>query len=222
VTPGTETFAAVILAAGASARMGSPKALLDAGTGESFLDRLAGVFLDARCSVFVVLGEEAASIARASSRSVEITFVLNPDPSRGQLSSLQCGLRAVAGVDASFFSPVDAPGISRETIVELKRFLTGRDFAIPIYEGQRGHPVLMRAGCAAEFVNAPEGTSARDILHARRASTCFVEVADPGILDDIDDPPAYQRWRAEAVAGRSHAGRAPTGSPGPVHREQSR
>jgi molybdenum cofactor cytidylyltransferase len=200
VTPGAASFAAVILAAGASSRMGTPKALLDAGAGDSFLDRLAGLFLDARCAVYVVLGEDAAAVAQASRRGSEMTFVLNPEPSRGQLSSLQCGLRAaMARADAIFFTPVDAPGISRETILVLKDFLSGMDFAIPIFEGKRGHPVLMRAGCAAEFLNPPEGASARDILHARRASTRFVEVADPGILEDIDDPAGYERWRARML-----------------------
>jgi CTP:molybdopterin cytidylyltransferase MocA len=202
VIPATASFAAVILAAGASSRMGTPKALLDAGAGESFLDHLAGVFLDAGCAVYVVLGEDAAPIAQASRRGSGITFVLNPDPSRGQISSLQCGLRAaMAGSDAIFFTPVDAPGISRETILVLKDLLTGMDFAIPIFEGRRGHPVLMRAGCAAEFLNPPEGASARDILHARRASTRFVEVADSGILEDIDDPAGYERWRSGMLPG---------------------
>jgi molybdenum cofactor cytidylyltransferase len=202
VTPGAASFAAVILAAGASSRMGTPKALLDAGTGESFLDRLAGVFLDAGCAVYAVLGEDAATIARASRRGSEIAFLLNPDPSRGQLSSLQCGLRAArAAAQAIFFTPVDAPGISRETVVVLKDFLSGMDFAVPIFEGRRGHPVLMRSVCAAEFLAPPEGASARDILHARRASTRFVEVADPGILDDIDDPAGYERWRGGMLPG---------------------
>ena len=202
MTAGGAPFAAVILAAGASSRMGTPKALLEAGAGESFLDRLAGVFLDAGCTVYVVLGEDAGPIARASRRGSEITFVLNPDPSRGQLSSLQCGLRAaMPGASAIFFSPVDAPGISRDTILVLQDLLAGKDFAIPIFEGKRGHPVLMRAACAMEFLHAPDGASARDILHARRASTRFVEVADPGILEDIDDPAGYERWRLQAAPG---------------------
>lgn len=197
------SFAAMILAAGASSRMGTPKALLDAGAGECFLDRLAGTFLESGCSVYAVLGEQAEAIEQASRRRGEIKFVRNPDPSRGQLSSLQCGLRAVdAHADAIFFTPVDAPGISRETILTLKDLLAGMDFAIPIYRGKRGHPVLMKAECAAEFLALSDGASARDILHARRAKTRFVEVADPAILDDIDDPEAYGRWRGAAARGR--------------------
>ncbi len=203
-------FAAVILAAGTSSRMGTPKALLDAGAGECFLDRLAGTFLDAGCAVTVVLGEQAEAIRQASRRGAALRFALNPDPSRGQLSSLQCGLRAVApGADAIFFTPVDAPGISLETILVLKDLLAGMDFAIPIFEGKRGHPVLMRAACAAEFLALPDGSSARDILHARRAGTRFVEVADPAILDDIDDPEDYDRWRGGRVSGRNTVCKGP-------------
>ena len=188
--------------------MGTPKALLDAGGGECFLDRLAGTFLDAGCAVCAVLGDRAEAIERGTVRGGAMTFVRNPDPSRGQLSSLQCGLRAVApGMDGIFFTPVDAPGITRETILVLKNLLAGMDFAIPIYEGKRGHPVLMRGACAAEFLALREGASARDILHARRAATRFVEVADPAILDDIDDPAEYRRWLAGAATGRGTVNR---------------
>ena len=197
---GNASFAAIILAAGASTRMGTPKALLDAGGGESFLDRLAGTFLDAGCSVYAVLGAQADAIEQASHRRGAVTFVRNPDPSRGQLSSLQCGLRAIVpGVDAVFFTPVDAPCIARETILELKDLLEGMDFAIPIYEGKRGHPVLMRSACAEQFLALSDGASARDLLHSRRAATRFVEVADAAILDDIDDQEAYGQWRTAAL-----------------------
>lgn len=203
---GNASFAAVILAAGASSRMGTPKALLDAGGGEFFLDCLAGTFLDAGCAVYAVLGAQAEAIEQASRRGGAITFVRNPDPSRGQLSSLQCGLRAVGpDVEATFFTPVDAPCIARETILELKDLLAGMDFAIPIYEGKRGHPVLMRAACAEQFLALPAGASARDLLHSRRAATRYVEVADPAILDDIDDPEVYGKWRSAALSG-SRAG----------------
>lgn len=199
-------FAAVILAAGASSRMGTPKALLDAGSGVCFLDRLAGTFLDAGCAVYVVLGAQAALVQPAIRRGGEIQFVVNPDPSRGQLSSLQCGLRAVApAAEAIFFSPVDAPGIARETILVLKDLLTGMDFAIPIYEGKRGHPVLMKASAAPHFLDSPLEASARNILHARRSLTRYVEVVDPAILDDVDDAQDYQRWRT-AAAGSSGTG----------------
>jgi len=201
MTPGEKLdCAAVILAAGFSSRMGTPKALLDSGGGISFLDRLAGAFLEAGCAVYAVLGAGADAIERASCWRGTITFVRNPDPSRGQLSSLQCGLRAVKpGAGAIFFTPVDAPAVARETILELKDLLAGMDFAIPIYQGRRGHPVLLRAACAADFLALEDGASACGLLQSRRAATRFVEVADQAILDDIDDPEAYAAWRNSAA-----------------------
>ena len=83
--------AAVILAGGASRRMGSPKALLPYA-GETFVDRLIGVFQSVCDSVIVVLGHEADAIRSGVRRKA--SFVFNPDHELGQLTSLQCGLRA--------------------------------------------------------------------------------------------------------------------------------
>ena len=84
--------AGLILAAGESRRMGSPKALLRY-RGQTFLDTLISLFA-ARCSpVIVVLGANADEIRRGLSCSAE--FVINPDYRTGQTSSMQCGLRAV-------------------------------------------------------------------------------------------------------------------------------
>ena len=87
------SIAGVILAAGASSRMGQPKALLEY-KGETFLHRLAGM-LDEVCGrVVVVLGYDAERVRAAVPAGAETT--VNPAPERGMLSSLQCGLRAVA------------------------------------------------------------------------------------------------------------------------------
>ena len=195
-------FAAVILAAGSSTRMGTPKALLDAGGGETFLDRLAGVFIDCGCSVYAVLGREAERVASSVRRASDIVFVLNPDPSRGQISSLQCGLRAAApGLAGVYFTPVDAPGVKRETVRALRQAFGDVDYVIPAFQGLHGHPVLIRASCAEEFMNLREGVTAREVLQARRAATRFVEVPDSAILDDIDDPESYALWRGKTSHG---------------------
>ena len=87
-------IAAIILAAGASSRMGSPKALLEY-RGETFADRLIRVLSGVCDPVIVVTGRHHKAI-RAGVRG-KACFVVNPDPDRGQLSSLQ---RALAEVPA--------------------------------------------------------------------------------------------------------------------------
>jgi molybdenum cofactor cytidylyltransferase len=175
--------AAVILAGGASRRMGSPKALLPY-RGETFIDRLIGVF--APCDeVVVVLGHDADTICAGIERRT--TLVVNPDPERGQLSSLQCGLSAVASADAIFFTPVDYPAIDPSTIRAM--LLLAGTFAMPRHNGRRGHPVLIDRQLLAELLACK--TAARDVIRAHEPR--YIDVDDPGILEDIDDPAAYAR-----------------------------
>jgi molybdenum cofactor cytidylyltransferase len=163
--------------------MGSPKALLHY-RGETFIDRLIGVF--SPCDeVIVVLGHDADTIRKGMKRRA--TIVVNPDPERGQLSSLQCGLSAVADADAVFFTPVDYPTIEPSTVRALLP-LAGK-FAMPRYQGRRGHPVLIDRELLAELLACQ--TAARDVIRAHEPQ--YIDVNDPGILEDVDDPAAYAR-----------------------------
>jgi molybdenum cofactor cytidylyltransferase len=188
-------IAAVILAAGASSRMGSPKALLDY-RGETFLNRLVRV-LGKECNpVITVLGYHADAIRAQTAGNVR--FVVNPDPERGQLSSLQTGLAAVPdNVEGFLFTPVDSPALRETTlqqlVVKFQNKKPQTQFVIPRYEGQRGHPVFAAPSLLAEFLALPLTAQAKDIVHACVPRTEYVDVDDPGILADIDDRDAYRK-----------------------------
>ncbi|MBL8177297.1 MAG: nucleotidyltransferase family protein [Bryobacterales bacterium] len=183
----------IILAAGASRRMGRVKALL-VWEGETFLDRLTGAMGTVCREVVVVLGHHADAI-RAGVRR-EARFVANPDPERGQLSSLQCALRAMRGdAEAFLFTPVDYPAIAESTMAQLRDALAAhpdRLIAVPRQGGKRGHPVACRVALAAEFLALPASARTSDPIHAHVGETIYVDVDDAGILTDIDDPQAYQ------------------------------
>jgi molybdenum cofactor cytidylyltransferase len=189
-------IAAVILAAGASRRMGSPKALLEY-RGELFLNRLIRVLGQVCDPVIAVLGYHSDVIrARAAGK---VQFAFNPDPERGQLSSLQTGLAAVpGGVEGFLFTPVDSPAIEESTLSQLALRFRARkpetQFVIPRYQGQRGHPVFASPKLLAEFLALPLTAQAKDIVHAHVPRTEYVDVDDPGILADIDDRAAYQQF----------------------------
>jgi len=182
--------AGLILAAGESRRMGFPKALLRYRE-ETFLDRLAGLFV-ARCSpVIVVLGAEAERI-RASVHSAA-TFVVNPAWARGQTTSMQCGLRAVPReADGVLFTLVDHPAVARATIDALLAGSPAALVRVPRYQGRRGHPIWFSRELIQEFLALPETGAARDVVRGHAAETEFLDVDDPGILADIDDPEAYR------------------------------
>jgi molybdenum cofactor cytidylyltransferase len=171
--------------------MGSPKALLEF-RGETFIDRLIRCF-SAHCSpVIVVLGHEP-EVIRAGVRSpLQAIFVLNTEYQRGQFSSMQCGLRAVpADADGVVFTPVDHPNVEAETVAKLIK--SGASIAIPQYLGRHGHPVLFSRSLIPEFLALPPDSQARAVTHRHLSEIRYIDVADAGILDDIDDPDAYHR-----------------------------
>jgi molybdenum cofactor cytidylyltransferase len=189
VNSGHESITALILAAGASSRMGSPKALL-MYRGETFLDRLIGFCGEACGSVVVVLGRHAIEI-RAAIRK-DATFVLNPDPDRGQLSSLQCGLAQISG--AAMFVPVDVPAVEPATVLKLVAAFQSSDclVVVPAFAGKHGHPVCIASPVVKELLAMPATGQARDIIRRYRAQTLYVAVEDPGVLRDIDTRTEYQ------------------------------
>jgi CTP:molybdopterin cytidylyltransferase MocA len=185
--------AGLILAAGESRRMGSPKALLEY-RGATFLDTLIGLFSE-RCSpVIVTLGAGAEEIRARTARSAQ--FVLNPDHVRGQITSMQCGLRAVPPeADGVLFTLVDHPAVSANTIDALLAPAATADAAllrVPRYRGRRGHPIWFSREPIADFLALPETGAARDVVRVYAGRTAFLDLDDPGIVTDIDDPAAYR------------------------------
>ncbi len=172
--------------------MGSPKALLDLN-GDTFLDRLIDNFSTGCEQTVVVLGHEPETIRAGIKRKAE--FVVNERHHLGQLTSLQCGLRAVDHpMDCILMTPVDFPAVKPSTVAALiEAFQPGDLFVVPEFEGRHGHPILFAGVLSFEFLNLPSEGAARDVVHAHRDETRYVKVDDPGVITDIDEPSDYQR-----------------------------
>ena len=175
------SFSAIILAAGASRRMGRDKALLEY-KGETFLGRLRRV-LGACCREVIVVGAPEAPFSADA---------INPRPEDGMLSSLQCGLRAIlSSSDAVLFTLVDLPAIDETTLRTLVSGWSGEPLRIPRHEGKRGHPVMLSRALIPEFL-ACSGTP-RDVIVRHESSIVYVDVEDPGVVTDADTIEEYQR-----------------------------
>jgi molybdenum cofactor cytidylyltransferase len=182
---------ALILAAGESRRMGSPKALLQF-QGETFLDRLIGLF-SPRCSpVIAVLGAQSETVRAGLRRAGRAVVVENPDFRLGQLTSMQCGLRAVpADAEGVLFTLVDHPAVAPATIDALLASSAPAPLRIPRFDGRRGHPIWISRSLIPEFLALPAGSSAREVVTHHADGIAYLDVDDPGILADVDDPAAY-------------------------------
>ncbi len=187
-------IAGLILAAGESSRMGKDKALLTC-QGQTFLEIVAAKLRAAGAApIKAVLGHHAGEIRRTVKlEGAEI--LVNLDYRQGQTSSLQTGLRALQGAnpDAVIFCPVDHPAFSPETGQKLvEAFRRGRPAAvIPVFRSERGHPVLIGREIIGELLALPADRGANTVLRRLGDATVFVEVEDPGILLDVDDPETY-------------------------------
>jgi molybdenum cofactor cytidylyltransferase len=185
--------AAIILAAGESRRMGRPKAFLPF-RGGTFLSSIAAT-LNRRCSpVIAVFGFDAARLIPMAG-PLGIRAIENPDYALGMLTSLQTGLRAVPReCDSVFFTLVDHPAVSLSTVDALMQ--SGAVIAIPRFENQRGHPVLIRREIFPQFLTEPPASKVRDVIDRHASAIAYVEVSDPAISDDVDDPARYEKLLA--------------------------
>jgi molybdenum cofactor cytidylyltransferase len=196
-------IAGIILAAGASRRMGSPKALLPWRYG-TFLEHIILAFEPPINPLIVVVREtdDIATLKRLQMGKFA-RYVINPDPERGQLSSLQCGLAAVPKAQHFAFCPVDFPLIEDKTVKELIRVYGNSDatIVIPRFESRHGHPVIMNRAIADEMLAEPPTGTARDVLHRHEAEIRYVAVDHPGVVADIDTPEEYKALRQKFEVG---------------------
>jgi len=189
-------IAGVILAAGASSRMGQPKALLEY-QGEAFVSRLSRIMGEACRRVIVVLGHDVERVRAVVPQGVEVT--VNTEPELGMLSSLQCGLRVAGDSDAVLFLPVDYGAVQGRTVARIAAVAGAADIIVPVFEELHGHPVCVSRSIASELLALPTTAQARDVIHRHRASTLYIAVDDAGIVNDVDTPEEY---RALVEAGR--------------------
>lgn len=186
--------AAVVLAAGASLRMGRPKPLLR-WRGRTFVQHAIGLARDAGCRTIVVV---QGAWPLPGKIVAEARLVDHPGWEQGPLSSLQVGLRtlAVHGLDPEVTGvlvlAVDRPHLQLETVRALVRAHAGEPGVVlqPARDGRRGHPILVPHDLVRELLALSPRASMRDLLArpdvaVRRRS---IAVDDPAIFDNLDTP----------------------------------
>ena len=194
---------AIILAAGASSRMGSAKAILPAPDGRPFVARIVRVLLDAGITrIAVVTGRDHDAIVHAVAAdepAVLPLFPRNDDPGRGQLSSLWVGMDAVltAETEGVMMTLVDVPMLDAGTIARVIEAWrrTRAPIVRPAIGDRHGHPVIFDRALFAALRAAPLDGGAKTVVRAHEEAIVNVPVSDDGSLIDVDTPADYERLR---------------------------
>ena len=175
---------AVLLAAGAGSRYGSPKALAHQG---AWLRHAVAALVDGGCAeVLVVLGASADRARRLLPGGA--TVVVAADWAEGMSASLRAGLRAAQETDAAraVLHLVDTPDVGADVVARV--LATGAPLARATYGGLGGHPVLLGREHWAGVLAASTGDhGARGFLRGR-GDVLGVECGDLATGADIDTP----------------------------------
>lgn len=186
---------AVILAAGESKRMGSPKALL-LYHDKTFLEHLLEITRHPKIgSQLIVLGAGAEAISKHVGLDPKMT-VINPDWESGQLSSVKAAVKSIGSkpTDGVLLCLVDHPLITSSLVHELVETFhrTGKAIIVPTFHGKRGHPVIFGSKLFPELLEAPEETGARSVVWKYASEVHEVPTGEEGIILNLNDPETFR------------------------------
>lgn len=180
--------------------MGAPKALLQTPDGQLFVSRIVRTWHDAGVhDVVIVTGRDHAAIAAAITRdgiAPPPLIVQNPDPSRGQLSSLLVGLDATEESQGVLMTLVDSPLATLATVSAVidKWRRSHAPIVRPAIGDTHGHPVLFDRAVFDELRRAPATVGAKAVVRAHEREIVNVQVSDEGCVVDFDTPLDYERY----------------------------
>jgi molybdenum cofactor cytidylyltransferase len=181
-------IAGVLLAAGAGTRFGGRKLLypLSSGTSvgvaalsnlQSALPRVVSVVRPGDDELRLLLGKEGVSIIECA------------EADRGMGHSLAAGVAAALDADGWVIALGDMPHVRPDTIRAVAQALEeGAELVVPVFAGQRGHPVGFGRRFRDDLLALSGDAGARAVLTTHASAVHQLETDDPGVVQDVDTP----------------------------------
>jgi len=195
-------ISAIVLAAGRSERMGTPKMSLPWGE-TTVIGKVVSTLLGSQVDqVVVVTGGGRAEVEAALRRlppGLPVRSVHNPHYAAGEmLSSLQVGIAALGeSVVATLIALGDQPQMEEQVVTAIISAYrqNGAGLVVPSYQMRRGHPMLVARPLWIELLSLRPPQTLRELLLAHSDQIQYVNVDTPTILQDLDTPGDYQHYR---------------------------
>jgi molybdenum cofactor cytidylyltransferase len=181
--------------------MGRPKLLLPF-RGTSLVGAVVAALRQAGADPIVLVASAERKDLLDWARENGLTTVVNPEPERGMLSSIQEGIAALGGAAALaqagevlLVCPADLPALRASTVGELLRRQAEAEapLAVPVVRGKRGHPLAIAPALIPEIETLDLDIGLRQLLDRHAAEVLEVEVGDEGAVEDVDTPEDYAR-----------------------------
>ena len=182
---------AVILAAGSSSRMGSPKQTLQF-EGHSLLRRTTLAALDASCRPVVVVTGANAELCRRELDQLDVREAFNPDWETGMASSIRAGIEGLVSMEPDIAAAVlllgDQPHVTSDVISSLvaAHHVNGRPVIASAYGGSFGVPALFSRMLFAELAQLKGTSGAKEIIKRHASEAHFLSFPEGEV--DVDTP----------------------------------
>ena len=199
---------AILPAAGASRRMGRPKLLLPFRGGPLVAGVVEALRGGAGVDEVVLVIAPGDDPLRDWARQAGITVTVNPHPERGMLSTLQEGIAALGGSAELarrgvmlLVSPADLPNLQASTVTDSSAGhgeSRGRTPRRPVYQGKRGHPLVIAPALIPEIDTLDPEVGLRQLRDRYEADLLEIGVEDAGVVQDVDTPEDYAMLRVRS------------------------
>jgi molybdenum cofactor cytidylyltransferase len=186
---------AIILAAGESKRMGSPKMLLPF-KGRSMIENvISNVSKSKADEIIVVLGAYFDELSLLMKR-LDVSYCFNDNYMKGMLSSVQCGFKNLpqdykAALVFQGDQPLIPPAVVDRVIDEYIHSCKG--IIVPVFNSRRGHPLLVDKKYRGEIEKLLPDEGLHSLLDKFGEDLLEVETGEPGILRDFDTYDEYRK-----------------------------
>ena len=190
----------IILSAGESKRMGTPKQLLPWGKTIILQQVIDNTSASRLGTILLILGSDADDIARKITITPKTRILVNHDFKAGMSSSVKCGIKnAPVKAEAYMLLLGDQPFIGPNIINNLiDAYHAGRHgIIVPVYNGQHGHPVIFDSRYKKELLSI-DGQGAKEVTEKHARDIFEVHIDSPNVLTDIDTPQDYQKALGQA------------------------
>ena len=191
-------ISAMILAAGKSTRMGSPKLLLPWGN-STVLEHIISTLQRAGVEdILVVTGGARAQVDELAKVHGARTIFNERYINGEMLESIQCGLGVQKPeVESTLICLGDQPQVQERSVRLLcEAYLqTQSPLVVPSFQMRRGHPWIVARALWAEVIAMQSAQTPRDFLNSHTKEIQYVEMDTPSILADLDTPEEYRTAR---------------------------